>query len=163
MFYFITLVALPLAGIAALQRVFYRSPQQQAIISVNNRDGWTREDLDGYVIADLNGGTCPIRDRSLQDLLHCKKLKRLTAYGTGITDEGLRHLVVHEHLAVLHLDDCIKITDAAIPYLSQLDQLDELSVTGTSISEVGLQSLRCSMPKCSINPRPHGRLAGSAR
>lgn len=149
-------VALVIPPVVAVQRAMYRSPHQKAMDSVNGLDGWAREEDDGYVVADLNGGTCPIRDASLKNLLDCQRLRRLTAYQTEITDAGLTFLRVHKDLRILHLDDCKGITDAAIPELSQLDGLTELSLTGTSVSESGLQALRAALPRCSINPRSHG-------
>ena len=149
-------VALALASILAIQRAMYRSTHQKAIDSVNDLDGWAREEDDGYVVADLNGGTCPIRDESLRKLVDCQRLRKLTAYQTQLTDAGLHYLRVHKDLRILHLDDCPGITDKSVPELSQLDGLTELSLTGTSISESGLQALRVALPGCSINPRSHG-------
>lgn len=149
-------VALAIAPIVALQRAVYRTPHQAAIDSVNGLDGWAREETDGYVVADLNGGTCPIYDESLKRLVDCQRLRKLTAYQTQLTDAGLHYLRVHKDLRILHLDDCLGITDKSVPELSQLDWLTELSLTGTSISEAGLQALRAALPGCSINPRSHG-------
>ncbi len=149
-------VALALVPIVAIQRAMYRSPHQRAIDSVNDRDGWAREEADGYVVADLNGGTCPVYDESLKKLVDCQRLRKLTAYQTQITDAGLHYLLVHKELRILHLDDCSGITDKSVPELSQLNGVTELSLTGTSISESGLQALRVALPSCSINPRSHG-------
>ena len=149
-------VALVIAPIVVVQRAMYRSPHQKAMDSVNGLDGWAREEDDGYVVADLNGGTCPIRDESLRKLVDCQRLRKLTAYQTQLTDVGLHYLRVHKDLRILHLDDCPGITDKSVPELSQLDGLTELSLTGTSISESGLQALRVALPGCSINPRSHG-------
>lgn len=151
-----TFVVLVVASLIAVQRSKYRSPHQKAIDSVNIRDGWAREEIDGYVVADLNGGTCPIHDESLKELADCQNLKKLTAYHTGVTDAGLHYLLKHKALRVLHLDDCKGITDKSISELSQLKGLMELSLTGTSISESGLQSLRVALPSCRINPMSHG-------
>lgn len=152
----VAVVALVLAPFVAVQRALYRSPHQQAMDSVNGLDGWAREEDDGYVVADLNGGTCPIHDAVLKKLVDCQRLRKLTAYKTQITDAGLHYLRVHKDLRILHLDDCTGITDKSIPALSQLYWLNELSLTGTSISELGLQSLRAALPDCSIDPRSHG-------
>lgn len=149
-------VVFVLVPITAVQRAMYRSPHQKAIDSVNGLDGWAREEDDGYVVADLNGGTCPIRDGSLKNLLECQRLRKLTAYQTQLTDAGLFYLRVHKDLRILHLDDCKGITDASIPELSQLDGLTELSLIGTSISESGLHALRAALPSCNVNPRSHG-------
>ncbi len=149
-------VAFAIAPIVALQRAMYRSPHQRAIDSVNGLDGWAREEADGYVVADLNGGTCPIYDESLKKLIDCQRLRKLTAYQTQLTDAGLHYLRIHKDLRILHLDDCLGITDKSVPELSQLDGLTELSLTGTSISESGLRALRVALPGCSINPRSHG-------
>ncbi len=149
-------VALAIAPIVAFQRAMYRTPHQRAIDSVNGLDGWAREEADGYVVADLNGGTCPIHDESLRKIVDCQRLRKLTAYQTRLTDAGLHYLRVHKDLRILHLDDCKGITDKSVPELSQLDWLTELSLTGTSISESGLQALRVALPDCSINPRSHG-------
>lgn len=150
------LIALVVAPLVALQSAMYRSPHQRAIDSVNGLDGWAREESDGHVVADLNGGTCPIHDESLRKLVDCQRLRKLTAYQTLITDLGLQYLYVHKDLRILHLDDCAGITDKSILELSRLDQLTELSLTGTSISESGLQTLRAALPNCNINPRSHG-------
>ena len=156
LFVAMALIAIVLAPILAIQRAMYRSPHQRALESVNGLDGWAREDTDGYVVADLNGGTCPIHDQSVRNLIDCQRLRKLTAYQTLLTDAGLQHLQVHKDLRILHLDDCIGITDRGIPELSKLKQLTELSVTGTSLSETGLQTLRVALPNCNINPRSHG-------
>ncbi len=156
MFLSMTLIALVLAPLVAIQRAMYRSPHQRAIDNVNGLDGWAREEADGYVVADLNGGTCPIRDESLRKLTDCQYLRKLTAYQTLLTDAGLQYLHVHKDLRILHLDDCPGITDKSIPELSKLEQLTELSLTGTSLSESGVLKLRVALPNCSINPRSHG-------
>ena len=136
------------------------TPHERAISSVNNRDGWAREDKDGFVIADLNGGTIPITDQSLLDLTACRRLRKLTAYETAITDNGLVHLRGHDNLKILHLDKCAGITDGAIPHLIALTQLEELSINGTAISEYGLRALRNALPNCTIrsskDPNPVG-------
>jgi hypothetical protein len=152
----IAFVALAIAPIVSFQRVMYRTPHQRAIDSVNDLDGWAREEADGYVVADLNGGTCPIYDESLKELANCQRLRKLTAYQTQLTDAGLHYLRVHKDLRILHLDDCSGITDKSIPELSHLTWLEELSLTGTSISESGLRALRAALPGCSINPKSHG-------
>ena len=149
-------VALAIAPIVEFQRAMYRSPHQRAIDSVNGLDGWAREEADGYVVADLNGGTCPIYDESLKKLVDCQRLRKLTEYKTQLTDASLHYLRVHKDLRILHLDDCTGITDKSVAELSQLDGLTELSLTGPSISESGLQALRVALPRCSINPRSHG-------
>ncbi len=91
-------VAFAIAPIVALQRAMYRSPHQRAIDSVNGLDGWAREEADGYVVADLNGGTCPIYDESLKKLIDCQRLRKLTAYQTQLTDAGLHYLRIHKDL-----------------------------------------------------------------
>ena len=156
LFLAMALIALVLAPLVAIQRARYRSPHQLAMDSVMSLDGWAREEADGFIVADLNGGTCPIRDESLRNLTECKRLRKLTAYQTLLTDAGLQYLHVHKDLRILHLDDCLGITDKSIPDLSKLVQLTELSLTGTSLSEFGLQTLRATLPNSSINPRSHG-------
>lgn len=152
------LVAFSLASFGAVRRVLRWTPHEYAIDQVNGRDGWAREEADG-VVADLNGYTCPIGDKSLKELVGCQRLRKLTAYKTNVTDNGLIYLSQHKNLEVLHLDDCPGITNGAILHLSKFLQLRELSVTGTKITEQGLQLLHDSLPDCTINPKTTGLAA----
>ena len=84
-------VAFFLASLGAIRRVLRLTPHEYAIDQVNGRDGWAREEEDG-VVADLNGYTCPIGDKSLKELVGCQRLRKLTAYKTNVTDNGLIYL-----------------------------------------------------------------------
>ena len=149
------MVAFAVVCTELVRRDFHLTRHDYAIAQVNGRDGWARAE-EGYVVADLNGGTCPIGDKSLQELEGCQRLRKLTAYRTNVTDGGLVYLLPHLELEILHLDDCSEITDGAIPHLSKLTHLRELSVTGTGFTESGLQLLREALPNCKVNPRSHG-------
>src|SRR5687767_9340180 len=86
------------------------SPHERAVSSVNARDGWAHEDDSGFIIANLNGGTIQINDKSLEDLIACKRLRKLTADHTAITDQGLAYLTRHKDLTILHLDFSLGVT-----------------------------------------------------
>jgi hypothetical protein len=134
------------------------TPHQNAIASVLERDGSALSDEDGYILVNLKGGSIPITDASLRDLVPCRRLRQLTAYGCSITDDGLSYLVGHRNLRVLHLDGCSQITDAGVVHLVQISSLRELSLSETQVTQRGIEALRKALPKglvCDKRVRTH--------
>jgi len=96
------------------------------------------------------------------DIYMQNKVRRLTLDGTQITDKGLRHFAGRDgllHLETLSLAET-QVTDAGLPVLSGLKNLRRIrfgrtyvfreGVSGTRVTQQGLQSLQQALPDCQI-------------
>jgi internalin A len=79
-------------------------------------------------------------DEHLLDLSGLKQLTKLHLVGTGITDEGCRHLASHPAMRFLDVRADF-VSDAGLAHLGKLKELVELRLAQTWITDDGLKSL----------------------
>jgi len=113
----------------------------------------------------------PITDAGLAHLKGLTGLRMLNVAGTQITDVGLGHLKGLTGLQLLFLSDKItdagvehlkgltglqylwlggKITDAGIEHLKGLTGLEFLGLSGTQVTDAGVQQLKQSLPNLNV-------------
>jgi len=81
--------------------------------------------------------TPKMNDAGMAQLEGLSKLTRLSLYGSGITDDGMKALKTLTGLHVLQIGTTA-ITDAGLANISGLTQLEQLGLRGTKISDAGL-------------------------
>lgn len=96
-------------------------------------------------IEDLDLSQTEIGDFGVRELTALPRLKRLNLYLTKVTDSGLDAFKKGDHrssekIVWLNLDKC-PITDAGIPKLSSLINLEWLHLGGTALTDIGLNEL----------------------
>ncbi len=84
-----------------------------------------------------------ITDEALKTLGELPNLEVLNAVGCELTDDGLKHLVQAKKLRELHLfwqwgGDKVQYSDTGIGYLTQLRNLEHLSIASGEIANIGL-------------------------
>jgi hypothetical protein len=84
-------------------------------------------------------------DEALGHVRHLSALKRFGPSGIRVTDAGLPYLAQLRNLEALYLSDT-GITDAGLPYLAQLRNLETLHLAETKITGSGLFHL-ADLPK----------------
>lgn len=87
---------------------------------------------------------CGITDADMAKLKEFKNLRHLQLCGNKITDKGLANLSHMTNLIQLHLADNRGITDAGLEHLRDRvsSKLQELGISGTSVTHDGLEKLR---------------------
>jgi internalin A len=75
-----------------------------------------------------------------------RTLKRLRLSGTKITDAGIPSLLILENLEILDLADT-KVTDATLDRITGFKNLKTFDVKGATITDVGLDRLRQTLPE----------------
>ena len=92
----------------------------------------------------------PIGDAGIKHLANLRNLDELDAWKIGLTDEAMPTIAEFSSLQLLKLGDNPGITDASVPLLARLNSLNEMHVTGTSISDQGIHQLQRALPNCRI-------------
>jgi hypothetical protein len=96
---------------------------------------------------------CGLHSRSaafpIQHLHSISELRAIFADNTRITDAGISQLPGLP-LRWLGLNGTM-ISDASVPYLAKLEQLERLDVEETRLSEAGLVRLAQALPNCQIS------------
>jgi hypothetical protein len=90
---------------------------------------------------------------SNEGLVHVGKLTNLKMLGLfvgPVDDAGLAPLRQLTHLEELTIGGLGKVTDAAIDHLVGLRSLKQLKVTGTRMSDAGMERLRAALPTTQI-------------
>jgi hypothetical protein len=86
---------------------------------------------------------------AIEQYIHLPKMPRLRGlnlYNTAFRGDGLENIPAIELLCLTATD----IDDHAIPALSALTKLKELSIEGTNVSDAGFEELRRALPNCTI-------------
>lgn len=99
-----------------------------------------------------------ISDEGLKSLANLSELKELNLGSTKITAESIETLAGFNQLRAINLNDCGLVTDAAIPHLKEMKQLELLGIQQSGITQAGLAELEDALPECMIvsvtNPQP---------
>jgi predicted RNA-binding Zn-ribbon protein involved in translation (DUF1610 family) len=104
------------------------------------------DDDDGGHIAAVSLENKPI-DKETLTLLHSfPKLTGLDLEQTQMTDQGLSEVATLSTLEHLDLAGNPGVTDAGLDQLAALPKLQVLVLTGTSVTEAGVQKLRAARP-----------------
>lgn len=77
-----------------------------------------------------------VTDAGFAHLAEAKRLRVLTALGTGMTENGLQPLAKLPHLVALDLEVCDQVTDAACAVLAEFPALRALNVKKTAFEPV---------------------------
>ncbi len=80
-------------------------------------------------------------------------LKWLNLDQTEVTDAGIPHLAGLAQLEFLHLGRT-RITDASIDSLAKLRNLKEIHLTRTKVSDAGAARLRAALAGCDVHCGP---------
>ena len=91
-----------------------------------------------------------VGDEGVKEIAHWQNLEVLNLDCTHVTSSGMELLENLEHLKSLKLRKTI-IDDNAVASLCRLLTLEELDITGTEVSGVGLFKLRAELPSCNLN------------
>lgn len=92
-------------------------------------------------------------DISNEDLVHLKEtpsLQHLDLRSTAITDQGLVRLQVLPELFGVNLSGT-DISDLGLRHLKPMTQLRVIDLTKTHVTADGIESLRESLPSCSVS------------
>lgn len=92
-------------------------------------------------IVDLELAETPFTSAGMSAVARMAKLQRLNLWLTGVDDDGLASLNGKTNLTLLNLDNCAAITDASMPVLLSLANLELLHLGGTSISPESIPQL----------------------
>jgi hypothetical protein len=144
-------IALIAATAVSLNRVFYRTPHEQAIDHVWGLDGSAKEDSDGHFAVVLCGNGIRVDDRICAEIAVCLEIQKLTIAQAQITDAGIKDVSELQNLFYLNLNGCTAVTDLSVPILGHLSGLRELYISDTGISQKGCDLLRKSLPNCTIH------------
>ena len=94
------------------------------------------------VLEELDLFGARITDEGAKHLRHMPRLKTLELCGGGITDAGVKHIGdACRELTLLNLGQNFRISDAAVPFLLQLDKLGSLNLQYSRISSEGVTQL----------------------
>ena len=93
---------------------------------------------------------CKLSDTSLLPLEGHVRLEWLSLSGSNANDEHLTLLQKMPHIRILDLRET-EITDACLPILVNLRNLELLLVKKTKVSEEGIRQLNDALPHCKIN------------
>jgi hypothetical protein len=117
-------------------------------LSLRHCDTFTEESLaflEGFhQLRELDLQGTPVRDAGLVHLRGLDQLEELDLSHTAITDAGLANLESFSRLRKLDLGinyDRAQVGDAGVARLSGLNQLEELSLSGTKVGDAGVARL----------------------
>ncbi|HEY9715091.1 MAG TPA: hypothetical protein V6C72_16595, partial [Chroococcales cyanobacterium] len=82
-----------------------------------------------------------------------KELRTLKTDRLRFGDQAIKNLAGIKHMHKLAMTTS-KITDASVPVIKQLKELEMLDVNGTQISAKGLAQLHAALPACKISSEP---------
>jgi hypothetical protein len=86
-----------------------------------------------------------------------------TVTTTSFSNRWLEKMKVLSKLEKLKVQGCARIDDEAIPLLAAFPSLQEVDLTGTSVTEKGAASLRAAKPKAKIYYGPWDAKTASFR
>lgn len=90
---------------------------------------------------------CNVGDRALKVLAGMPRMKQLQLKGcTGITDAGISHLTKLQHLWMLHISECPRVTDGSIPTLAGIPSLTFIQAFDSGITETGADEYQARRP-----------------
>lgn len=130
----------------AISRLVYL---QELSINTDFRDhhAWMFRRLNGLRFLDINS---PNFDGALREVgTHCRALEELHCTHTSVSDEVVSVVDNLPLLRVLTLGS-LGITDASLPFLSTLKQLEFLDVSRTSLSNEAVEQLTVALPHTRI-------------
>ncbi|HYI97852.1 MAG TPA: hypothetical protein VEX68_30210 [Bryobacteraceae bacterium] len=90
-----------------------------------------------------------VTDIGMKTVASMRSLKHLDICAHLVTDEGARELAGLPNLQILWLTRC-RLTDDIVPMLSKWQNLRELNVRHTEITQQGFERLRQALPDCRI-------------
>ena len=118
------------------------------------------------MVVENGGGS----DEVLAQVGRLHRIEELNlGFSSPVTDDGLAHLenLAHVRFAALSFKGSPKLTDAGLAHLGRVRNIQELEVTGTSVSDAGmthigdLQNLRVlSLRRTSVSDAGLARLEG---
>jgi len=73
----------------------------------------------------------------------------LSLHGTQLTDAGIPALTELPNLEVLTLSHT-RVTDAGLPPLAKMSKLTDVDLTGTDVTPAGIDNLRRALPRCRL-------------
>lgn len=86
-------------------------------------------------------------------LAHLKKFPALQIlsldFNDNITDAGLMHIKDLPKILILYLNYS-QLTDVGLSYFEGLSQLQQIDLTGTYVTNAGVQKLRQKLPNCEV-------------
>lgn len=92
-----------------------------------------------------------ITDEGMRHLRSLGNLEVVQLDSNDISDNGVEHVAGLHMLQKLTLNGCTKISDASIPVLSNLRNLNALELRGTSVTKEGIAELQQALPNCSTS------------
>lgn len=93
----------------------------------------------------------PIGDTGLAYVRALTHLESLWLHDAQVTDAGLTHVAALSALHTLALNGNPGITDVGLSRLTRLTRLRWLFISGTAVSQAGVDSLRERLPGCTIS------------
>jgi Flp pilus assembly protein TadD len=97
----------------------------------------------------LNLGGAKIDGSGLAHLRESKRLKWLSLECTQVDDAGAVNLAGFTDLTYLNLL-CTPVTDATVDVLMKLPRLEMVVVSGTKMTEAGIDKVRAALPSCRV-------------
>lgn len=82
-----------------------------------------------------------LNDEGLEIVCDIPQLNALDLQSTQITNQGLRHLHKLKKLTWLRLKENAQLTNECIPFLLQIESLQDLQIHETSVNQKGLNEL----------------------
>ncbi|HEV7278817.1 MAG TPA: hypothetical protein VGN57_01285 [Pirellulaceae bacterium] len=101
-------------------------------------------------LQDLNLWYTRMGDPAAEKLASLKNLRSLNLDDNELTDASAPFIAQHEGLTYLHLGSNRTLSDAVVPELSKLKNLEDLVITFTQISQDGKAKLAEALPKTTI-------------
>ena len=93
-------------------------------------------------------GGIPLNDAGLAVIAQLKRLEKLEASLTDVSDAGFAAIVGLTALVRAEFHDCGRLTDVGITHLSRLTALHRLGLGGSCVTDIGLRRL-ASLPNLS--------------
>jgi Leucine-rich repeat (LRR) protein len=122
--------------------------------------GLTYLDLSGAQRTDSGLWSISLTEAGFDVLAMLGSLSHLRLNGLLVTSRGLEKLNRLAKLERLDLQGCKRVGDDAAPVLASFPALRLVDLTGTGVTEKGLEQLRRAKPQCTVLS---GNLSGSER
>lgn len=82
-----------------------------------------------------------LNDDGLSFISNFLDIENLCLQETEITNNGIKYLKKLEKLSILRLKDNPQLTNECVPFLTEIENLQDLQIHGTSITQDGLEKL----------------------
>lgn len=102
-------------------------------------------------LSDLYIVSCPLGDADLEKLSALPSLKSLNISGTKVSDQGLAYLPRMKLLEDLVLYGCSGITDEGLQHLLSMKQLKNIWLQRTRVTPAGSEALKAAIPGIKIH------------